>query len=95
MKTTLEEVTVLLREMILETGELKQRVAALEKQLNPPGAEENPGVFSEPEKLAITAESFENLSALYSSGYHVCPMFFGGRHEGECLFCVSFLERER
>jgi regulator of replication initiation timing len=45
------------------------------------------------DKMRLQAESFENLGALYTSGYHVCPVSFGARRDGECIFCVALLEK--
>jgi len=86
--------------MILEIGELKERVVALEQALYQPpeaAAEDTrlsqPLALSEAEKIQLQGEGFENLGRLYKAGYHICPVFFGVRQEGECLFCVALLEK--
>jgi regulator of replication initiation timing len=37
---------------------------------------------------------FKNLTRLYEEGYHVCPAHFARSRMGDCLFCVSFLNKE-
>jgi len=98
MNRNVEEITAMVREMILEISELKERVAALEQALyqSPEAAAEDskysqPAPLSEEVKIRLQGESFENLGRLYTSGYHICPVFFGERNEEECLFCVALL----
>ncbi|MEG0873696.1 MAG: initiation control protein YabA [Clostridiales bacterium] len=43
--------------------------------------------------MAVSGKS--NLLALFDAGFHVCPSHFGEVREGECLFCVSFMEKEK
>lgn len=77
--------------MILEIGDLKEKVARLEQTINNQ-EEENcqPGQYS----LKFQAEGYENIGKLYKEGYHVCPMAYGEPRSGECLFCIAFIEKE-
>ena len=97
MNRSLEEMTAMMREMVLEIGDLKERVVALEQALYRTPEEDTrfsqSSILSEEEKIRLQGESFENLGRLYASGYHICPVFFGDRHEGECLFCIALLEK--
>ncbi|MBO8159963.1 initiation control protein YabA [Thermosyntropha sp.] len=92
MEKSVQELKMIIRELILEVGELKERVANLEKNVSPPDEEaRRPGPL---EKILLEGESYEKLGKLYKEGYHVCPAAFGEIRNGECLFCIAFMEKE-
>jgi len=35
-----------------------------------------------------------NLVAHFDAGFHICSAHFGQPRDGECLFCVSLLEKD-
>ncbi len=88
MDETAREVREILRALLTEVAELKERVMELERHLNiAPAPPPRPAPF------VLGAESYENMGRLYTEGYHICPVAFGQvRDEGECLFCVNILE---
>jgi len=92
MEKTVHELKTIIRELIIEVGELKERLTDLEhRQLR---AES--GIIEEPKPLPMILESeaYENLGKVYSKGYHVCPTAYGQPRDDECLFCIAFMEKE-
>lgn len=92
MDKTVQELKTLMREMVLEIGELKERVTRLEKTTR--NGDNDVDGRSMEAVLKIQGEGYENLAALYKNGYHVCPMAYGEIRTGECLFCAAFLAKE-
>ncbi|MFW6273559.1 MAG: initiation-control protein YabA [Halanaerobium sp.] len=39
-------------------------------------------------------EGYSNLINIYDEGYHVCPLSFGEKRKGDCLFCLNLLENQ-
>lgn len=92
MEKTVQELKIIIRELILEVGDLKERITNLEKSMVKP--DDTEVIVKIPDSMSLEGESYENLGKLYNEGFHVCPMAYGQIRRGECLFCVAFMEKE-
>jgi regulator of replication initiation timing len=92
VEKTVQELKTIIREMILELGDLKERLRFLEEEIRHDNKEEpTPKIQAIP---LIEGEAYEKLGKIYNEGYHICHMAYGQRRDGECLFCIAFLEKE-
>ncbi|HNX91995.1 MAG TPA: initiation control protein YabA [Syntrophomonas sp.] len=90
-----QELKTIIREMVLELGDLKERVTRLEKGMQ---AEAETAALNiirpDLEIIKLQGEGYDRLGMLYNDGYHVCPSNFGDSRQEECLFCLAFINKE-
>lgn len=91
MERTIQELKTLIRDLIFELGDLKERVSRLESG-NIMDTHQNK--YSQEDIIKLQGEGYEHLGRIYEEGFHVCPVAYGQpRHDG-CLFCIAFMGKE-
>ncbi len=92
MERTLQELKTIIRDLIIEVGELRERIDRLERKQAYNETITAPLVIQKPR--VIEGEGYENLGRIYQEGYHICHHAFGLAREGGCLFCLALMEKE-